>query len=516
MTNFDFLKSEKQFAPFADTAVAAERVFTIDPALPVVNCRRSMEFAVKWMYTVDGDLVMPYQDQLISLINTDEFKDIIGDTLFKRLEFIRRIGNNANHNPLSVSRDQAVLALKNLHAFMDFIAYCYGDNYTQTGYDVSKLDNQGESVKVHDLEMDFEKIKAENRALKDELTRRRSRKGGAYNPAPLDMSEDQTRRAYIGVMLTAAGWERGRNWIDEYPVENMPNKTGTGAADYVLFGDDGKPLAIIEAKRTSADIAEGRQQAKLYADDLERRFDKRPIIFLSNGITTHIWTDQANGYPERQVSGIFSRRDLEKEFNKMAIASPLDKVEINNDIASRYYQKEAVKAVCEAFGRRRRRKALLVMATGSGKTRTVISLADILTRHGWVTNFLFLADRNSLVTQAKRFFHNLLPHVSITNLVEEKENPGARGVFSTYQTMMNRIDESTGEEGGRLYTPGHFDLIIVDEAHRSIYNKYKDIFTYFDALLVGLTATPKDDIDKNTYELFDQEAGVPTYGYELP
>jgi type I restriction enzyme R subunit len=519
MTNFDFLNSDKSFSSFADTAINAELVYHIDTTSSVLNCRRAMEFGVKWMYIADTDLKMPYQDQLVTLINTDEFKNIVGKYIYKRLDYIRKLGNIANHSPKKISKDQAKLALKNLHAFMDFIAYHYGGEYIQTDFNESLLDSQVGETKIPDVAQDFEKlyekIKAENQALKEELSKQRKQKEKTYVSAPLDMTEAETRKAYIDIMLSAAGWEKNKNWIDEFPIENMPNKAGTGAADYVLLGDDGKPLALIEAKRTSVDIAKGRQQAKLYADDLEHRYGRRPIIFLTNGIITHIWIDQEGGSLERQVSGIFSKRDLEKEFNKMLMRSKLDNVSINNNITERYYQKEAIKAVCETFDKQKRRKVLLVMATGSGKTRTVISLVDILSRHGWIKNFLFLADRNSLVTQAKRAFHTLLPDMSITNLVEEKDNPNARGVFSTYQTMINQIDVCTDDEDDLLYTPGHFDLIIIDEAHRSIYNKYKDIFTYFDALLVGLTATPKNEIDKNTYEIFDLEAGVPTYGYEL-
>ena len=514
MTNFDFLLADEQFAPFADTAIAAEKIFHIDVASAVVGCRRAMEFALKWMYSVDSSLVMPYQDKLVSLMNTDEFKDIIGTELYKRLNYIRLVGNNANHNAKNVTKDQAALALQNLHAFMDFIAYCYGKDYQGTKFDISLAEEQTASEVIVD-HLDFEKLCEENKALKAELTARRENRENTYVENPVNLTEASTRRAYIDVMLTDAGWERGKNWFDEFPIDVMPNKSNLGFADYVLMGDDGRPLAVIEAKKTSVDVAVGRQQAKLYADNLEKRFGRRPIIFLTNGYDTRIWIDQEQGYPERVVSGIYAKRDLEKEFNKMTMRAHLNNVRISDDISGRYYQKEAIKEVCEAFDRRNRRKALLVMATGSGKTRTVISLVDVLIKNGWAKNFLFLADRNSLVTQAKRAFHNLLPDVSITNLVEEKDNPNARGVFSTYQTMIGCIDESKDEEGGKLFTCGHFDLIVVDEAHRSIYNKYKDIFTYFDALLVGLTATPRDEIDKNTYAVFELEAGVPTYGYEL-
>ena len=352
---------------------------------------------------------------------------------------------------------------------------------------------------------------AENAALKAELTARRAEQQKSYVPKPLELSEYKTRKLYIDAMLTDAGWKEGKDWQNEVELFGMPNKSEVGYADYVLYGDDGRPLAVIEAKRTCVDVSKGRQQAKLYADLLEQKYHRRPVIFLTNGFDTRI---QDNLYPERRCAAIWSKRDLEKLFNLQTMRTSLKNVLVNRDIAGRYYQEGAIKAVCDAFGTKNRRKALLVMATGSGKTRTVIALCDVLLQHGWVKNILFLADRNSLVTQAKRNFVNLLPDLSVTNLCEEKDNYTAHCVFSTYQTMMNVID-AVEDEQGKLFTCGHFDLVICDEAHRSIYNKYKDIFNYFDAPLVGLTATPKDEIDKNTYEIFDLENGVPTYGYEL-
>ncbi|MDL2324942.1 DEAD/DEAH box helicase family protein, partial [Ruminococcaceae bacterium OttesenSCG-928-A16] len=477
------------------------------------------EFAVKWVYSVDGSLAKPYEDKLVTLISTEDFKDLIPAGMGTKLTYLRKVGNNATHNPKGISRDQAVLALQNLHSFLDFVAYCYGANYTETPFDKSILEAKPAPVTVPAIppaaeEVDFQTLLAKNLPKREELTAKRVEQlKQGYTVKPIDMTEAQTRTAYIDVMLQDAGWQRGANWVDEYPIDEMPNKAGKGKADYVLLADNGLPLAVIEAKRTSANVEKGRQQAVLYANFLEKATGQRPIIFMTNGYETRIWSDKH--YPERQVSGIYSKRDLEKEFNKMRNRTPLAAVQVNDAISGRYYQKQAIQSVCDAFGERNRRKALLVMATGSGKTRTVISLADVLIRHGWVKNLLFLADRNALVTQAKRAFHNQLPNLSLCNLTEGKEEASARAVFSTYQTMMNCIDATRDEQGDRLFTPGHFDLIIVDEAHRSIYNKYKDIFTYFDALLVGLTATPKDEIDKNTYGIFNLESGVPTYGYEL-
>ena len=513
MTNFDTFLSTPQFSSFAPVAVSAERILPIDPSACVLNCRRAMEFAVKWMYSVDKALVMPYQDTLVSLMNTEDFRDIVGADIWRRMDLIRRMGNNAAHTGKKITQEQAALCLENLYVFLDFVAYCYGENYTEGHFDPALLTEKSEAsaAPVQEApEVDLAALMAENAALKEELTARRAEQQQTYVPKPLDLSEYKTRKLYIDTMLTDAGWTEGKDWLNEVELPGMPNKSEVGYADYVLCGDDGRPLAVVEAKRTCVDVAKGRQQAKLYADLLEKKYHRRPVIFLTNGFETRI-TD--NLYPERKCAAIYSKRDLEKLFNLQSMRTSLKNIMVDRKIAGRYYQEGAIKAACDAFARNRR-KALLVMATGSGKTRTVIALCDVLLQHGWVKNILFLADRNSLVTQAKRSFVNLLPDLSVTNLCEEKDNYTAHCVFSTYQTMYNVID-SVQDEEGKLFTCGHFDLVICDEAHRSVYNKYRDIFNYFDAPLVGLTATPKDEIDKNTYEIFELENGVPTYGYEL-
>lgn len=512
MTNFDFLLSDPQFTPFSGVAVSAEKIYAIDPSACVLNCRRAMEFAVKWMYSVDGSLVMPWQDALVNLLGTDEFRDIVGLDLWRRLDWMRRSGNNAAHSGKKITQDEAELCLRNLYVFMDFVACCYGTSYTPGEFDPTLLTQQ-EPVPVvaPQPQIDFAALIEENKNLKAQLTARRENQKADYVPKPLELSEYKTRKLYIDTLLTDAGWVEGRDWLNEVELSGMPNTSGVGYADYVLYDDAHRPLAVIEAKRTCVDASKGRQQAKLYADILEKQCGRRPVIFLTNGFETHIIDGQ---YPERSVAAFYSKRDLEKLFNLRAMRTGLSHVVVDKSIAGRYYQEEAIKAVCRTLDEKNRRKALLVMATGSGKTRTVISLCDILLQHGWVKNILFLADRNSLVTQAKRSFVNLLPELSVTNLCEEKNNVSAHCVFSTYQTMMKCIDTVRDDEG-KLFTVGHFDLVVCDEAHRSIYNKYQDIFRYFDAPLVGLTATPKDEIDKNTYEVFELENGVPTYGYEL-
>lgn len=515
MSNFSPYLSIPSFAAFAPIAESAEKILSIDPAACVLNCRRAMEAAVKWMYAVDGSLVMPWDDKLVTLINTEEFRGIVDEQLIFRLDFIRRMGNNAAHGGKVITREQAVLCLQNLFVFFDFLAYCYGENYTEHTFNPALLAEQSAQPTPPAVDEDaarkLDALIKENAALKEQLTQRREEQHQTYVPKPLEISEYKTRKLYIDAMLQDAGWVEGKNWLNEVKLPGMPNKSETGYADYVLYGDDGKALAIVEAKRSCVDPAVGRQQAKLYADIIEKQQGRRPVIFLTNGFETKIDDGQ---YPERKCAAIWSKRDLEKLFNLLRMRTHLDNIVVDENIAGRYYQENAIKAVCNTFDARNRRKALLVMATGSGKTRTVIALCKVLLEHGWVKNILFLADRNSLVTQAKRSFVNLLPELSVTNLCEERDNTTAHCVFSTYQTMMNCIDAIEDAEG-KLFTVGHFDLVICDEAHRSIYNKYRDIFTYFDAPLVGLTATPKDEIDKNTYALFDLGNGAPTYGYEL-
>ena len=514
MTNFDLFAKVQDFASFTEPAVSAERIYRIDTAACVLNCRRAMEAAVKWMYSVDRALVMPYQDNLVSLIGTDEFRNIVDESLLRRMDFIRKTGNAAAHAGRKITREQAALCLENLFIFLDFVAYCYAEDYREGTFDPSLLEQEAPAAApVIDTETErkLEELIQENATLREELTARRAEQQQTYVPKPLEISEYKTRKLYIDALLEDAGWTEGKNWLNEYEISGIPNKSEVGYADYVLTGDDGRVLAVIEAKRTCVDVAKGRQQAKLYADLIERKQGRRPVVFLTNGFDTRIVDNQ---YPERQVATFYSKRDLEKLFNLQRMRAGLKNVVVDKAIAGRYYQEAAIKAVCDSFGQKNRRKALLVMATGSGKTRTVIALVKVLLEQGWIKNVLFLADRNSLVTQAKRNFVNLLPDLSVTNLCEEKDNYAAHGVFSTYQTMMNCID-SVRDEEGKLFSCGHFDLVICDEAHRSIYNKYKDIFNYFDAPLVGLTATPKDEIDKNTYAVFELESGVPTYGYEL-
>lgn len=524
-TNFDFLKNKPQYKSFADSAIEAEKSLIVSPATCAILCRRALELAVKWVYSFDEELTIPYQDNISSLIHEPTFLQIIDPKLLLLLKYVIKLGNIAVHTNSIITRDEAVLSLRNLHEFIRWIDYCYSKEYTCKEFDESILEQSTEKrtrpEELQDLyerlsakDKKLEEIRKGNEKLRRAMKRQRAFARADYNFVVDEISEAYTRKKYIDVELKLAGWNIGSDCIEEVEVTGMPNATGFGYVDYVLFGDNGKPLAVIEAKKASVDPVKGSQQAKLYADCLQKQYNQRPLIFTTNGFEI-FFTDDYAGYPRRQVSGFFTKDELQLIIDRRQLKKPLKNIKINDDITNRYYQKEAVMAVCDAI-EKRQRKMLLVMATGSGKTRTAISIVDVLTRHNYVKNVLFLADRITLVKQAKNNFSKLLPNLSLCNLLDSRDDPQqARMIFSTYPTMMNAIDDIKNDSGRRLFTPGHFDLIIVDESHRSIYKKYQDIFMYFDAMLLGLTATPKEDIDRNTYSVFDLENGVPTYAYEL-
>ena len=324
------------------------------------------------------------------------------------------------------------------------------------------------------------------------------------------LTENQTRLKFIDPLIKEAGFLLNKEKDKEYELQGMPNEKGIGYADYVLWGNDGLPLAVVEAKRTIRNPKEGKQQAKLYADCLERDFKRRPIIYYSNGYEHWFWDD--TNYPSRSVQGFHSKDELELMMQRRTSRSSLKSEKINNEIVERGYQHEAIRKVTEAFEENNERRSLLVMATGSGKTRVTIALVDLLIKCNWVKRVLFLADRVSLVKQSTKEFGKHLPDVQVVNLLK---NPDANGriYVSTYQTILNQINRV--ENNQRKFGIGYFDLVVVDEAHRSIYSKYKGIFKYFDSYLVGLTATPKDEVDRNTYSLFQRENQDPTFAFGL-
>lgn len=525
MTNFSFLKEKTTYALFAPACIEAERIFAASPAMCAVGCRKALELAVKWVYAADTSMEMPYRDNLQSLLHEPSFRFAVDRNTWGKLPFIAKLGNEAVHTGHNIQKGDALLCLQSLFEFVQWIDYCYGTAYQERKFDPARIPAEKIAVDVKKIkeqeslldekQAEIEKLRKQIEEMSARFTAEKDQHKKERTFQSEDLSEFATRKRFIDVDLREMGWKLEGVDADvqvEYEVDGMAGKAGQkGYADYVLFGKDGLPLAVVEAKRASKDPNNGWKQAILYADCLERKFGRRPMIFITNGFETYFWDDQTS--PKRQVSGIFSKNGLQKLMSRRTERLKLETVPISDKITDRYYQKEAIRAVCGQI-EKGFRKHLLVMATGTGKTRTASSLTDVLSRGKYVTNILFLADRTALVKQAKDDFKNYLPDMSLCNLCTNKDDRNARIVFSTYPTMLNAIDDTKTKDGQRLFTPAHFDLIIIDESHRSIFKKYRAIFQYFDAILVGLTATPKTDIDRNTYDFFEMEHGVPTYAYD--
>lgn len=423
-------------------------------------CRVALSEIIDQFY-VEADKTVPSKASLLEKLNSDIVSERIPDTdMIKALDYVRILGMNAEHGQ-HIKKSEANLALANIEQLY------------------KELINQKHS----------------------------------YCVIP-NITEAATRKLYIDVYLREAGWDvletenvilPGKACI-EIQVEGMPNKERVGFCDYVLYGRDSKPLAIVEAKKTTIDLAQGRHQVDLYGECMEKQYGYKPILYYTNGYIIKVMDGI---YPDRTVSAFHSISDLELMLQRRGRKNISD-FSIDDRITNRPYQKIAVTKICEHLNRNYRR-GLLVMATGTGKTRVAISLVDVLTRNKWIKNVLFLADRVTLVSQAKRNFAKLLPNMSISELSGSDEiDYDARLMFSTYQTMINYIDAED-----KRFSTGRFDLIIIDEAHRSIFKKYRSIFTYFDSFLVGLTATPKDEVDLNTYKIFGCESGIPNFDYSL-
>ena len=538
-SNFAFLQTG--WPGLLAEAQRSEAACHADPRTACFYARRTLELAVAWLYRAEGGaggaLRMPYKADLSAFLFEPSFKLLVGPALHAKMDVIRRQGNSAAHSTRPIIGADALAVLRELFQVAFWLARHYGRNAAArpepalqfcaellprsaanaSATSPAVLQQLASDLAARDAallaaQQAHAALDAELAGLRAEVAA--AKKSNAAQPDTHDYSEAQTRDLYIDLLLKEAGWALDQARDREFEVQGMPNSQGIGFVDYVLWGDDGLPLAVVEAKRTRRDARAGQQQAKLYADCLAQRFGQRPVIYFTNGYEHGLWDDAM--YPPRAVQGFHKKDELQLLVQRRQTRKPLAAMAINPAMVERHYQLRAIRRVSETFEVDRQRKALVVMATGAGKTRTVIALADVLMRSNWAKRVLFLADRVALVKQAVNAFKAHLPEAVPVNLVTDKSAEG-RVYVSTYPTMMGLINEARDERNGgqRRFGVGHFDLIVVDEAHRSIYQKYRAIFGYFDALLVGLTATPKDEIDRNTYGLFGLEDGVPTDAYGL-
>ncbi|SEE39384.1 type I restriction enzyme, R subunit [Rhizobiales bacterium GAS191] len=534
MSQFAFLQAE--FPDIFGHASRAESLAHADPRGAAFYGRLALETAVTWLYRHDRALKNPYEPTLAAHLAEPSFQTLVGRTLVVKARFVKDTGNAAAHGK-PVSSSQAMTSLREFFHIAYWLARTYAKGVKpapDANFRVEAVPRLAEvpTTTLAQLQEVARRFKETVEARKAaEAARQVSEEGRAALEAEIralqaeiaaakvvnlavadthDYREAETRDLFIDLLLREAGFDPQAPGVGEVKVTGMPNATGEGFVDYVLRGDDGKPLALVEAKRARKDPRIGQQQAKLYADCLEAQYGQRPIIFYTNGYDHWIWDDTQ--HPPRPIQGFLKKDELALMIQRRTTRKALAPEDINQDIVERFYQHRAIRHVAEAFERDKQRKALVVMATGAGKTRTVIALADLLMRANWAKRVLFLADRKALVKQAANAFKAHLPGAAAVNLIDEKRQEG-RVYVSTYPTMMGLIDETDAD--GRRFGVGHFDLLVIDEAHRSVYRKYKAIFEYFDSLLVGLTATPKGEVDRDTYRLFDLQTGVPTDAYGL-
>ena len=511
MRNFDYLQ-ELGLTDLHELCYIAEEMQFSNPELSAIYSRKALEYIVTELYRMKN-IEIPERTSLVELVDSEAFREFIGnDRVMMAVHYVRKVGNNGVHNK-KVTKRESFFGLLNIYNVVAAILQKLKVIKEIVPFDETLIPKKPHSQLVIPSPKIVE-TKPQPIVFKE------ASKEVVENKTPvqeiaIDISEAETRKLYIDLMLKEAGWEvldtegaiQPSKACIEVEVEGMPNNEGVGYCDYVLFAANGLPLAVVEAKRTSVSPIKGKHQAELYAECLEKRYGVKPVIYYTNGFETYII--DGLGYPPRRLYAFHTESDLELLIQQRQRHDITD-FSVKDNITDRHYQKMAIKSVCEHFNSKHRR-GLLVMATGTGKTRVSISLVDVLARNGWVKNVLFLADRIPLVSQAHKNFVKLLPHMTTSVLSEDKDpDTTARITFSTYQTMINYIDRDE-----KAFSVGRFDLIVIDEAHRSIFGKYTAIINYFDALLVGLTATPRDEVDRSTYETFQMEQGVPNYAYEL-
>ncbi|WP_422936282.1 DEAD/DEAH box helicase family protein [Sinomonas sp. P47F7] len=538
VSNFSFLPPE--WPELAQEAVKAEHYARRDPRTALFYARRTVELMVGWLYAAEN-IERPYKADFISLLHEPALKQLVDAKVWQKINVLRKAGNHAVHD----SKPPAVTTAQYIIQELFHCCYWLARTYTRQEANLPSLSLQFDpallapassvtaqasaedlaklSVQLEAKDAELSESAEANSALQAQIEELQTQVAAAKSrnervPDKHDYDEALTRQHLIDLELQWAGWRLDRPEDREFQVDTMPapdgRLVGVGYVDYVLWGADGLPLAVVEAKRTTKDPHVGKQQAKLYADALERRYGRRPVIVYTNGYRHWLWDDTA--YPDREVSGFHTRDELQLMVDRRETRRPLADAQIDSSVVERGYQHQAIRAVTEAFEGQGERKALIVMATGAGKTRTVIALAKLLMEANWVKRVLFLADRVALVDQAARAFKAHLPGSGPVVLGRDTA-ADSRVHVATYPTIMNlinaRADDGRVQQG---FGVGHYDLVVIDEAHRSVYRKYRAIFEYFDSYLVGLTATPQSEVDRNTYSLFDIEDNVPTFAYELP
>ncbi|MBR6007129.1 MAG: DEAD/DEAH box helicase family protein, partial [Clostridia bacterium] len=505
--NFDFLTPFPDMKKLCAYCTEAEEFALSKPNISATSARKAMEFIVKLIYSsVTGENEMP---TVFEMVTDPRFIGYVNNqTLINSIHYIRKMGNIAVHEG-EITREESLKILEELHFLVGEFMILLGlisdyPEFVKPGSAPVQPSAAKPAVKPEEPQ---KKVVVDSELIAKYAPRMRQARFDVKH----GRDEEENKKLYMSACLREAGWP-----IVNRPDQAMPCCAGINmlldsgdSVDYVLYGRDNRPLAVIEYTATKQNLIEGRTKGIEKANKLADKYGYKPVVYYTNGY--HIYVIDQLGYKPRRVFQFHSIEELELLKLRASIRGDITDPVIDDSITNRDYQKEAIRASCNAFAQLRRH-SLLVMATGTGKTRVSISLVDVLMKANWVKNVLFLADRTSLVRQAHKNFNKLLPSVTTSIYAGSnfQRDPNARIIFSTYQTMINLINDDTREFG-----IGRFDLIIIDEAHRSIFKKYSALFHYFDALMIGLTATPRAEDNKSTYKMFELRNGEPDIAYEL-
>ncbi len=536
--NFEFVKPYPQFRSLYEACRNAEALALPMPGLSCGSSRSALEFVVNLLFRSITDGTEPSRT-LFESMSDDRFVNYIGDeTILTAMHIVRKNGNLGAHGEL-VSPQTACATLEQLHYVIGelFMNLQLIEDYPEFASPLSAAQQARSANESSALQkpavVSTDSGNQPNKAIPT-VSAPPEPVQEAASPESCIPSEEviaefgktlrqthfstsrkrdekENKKLFVLASLREAGWPIALKSDQSYPETaciGMTLEDGS-SIDFILYGRDGKPLAVVDYSNAVENPIAGRRHASHVADLLERKFGYRPTAYYASGY--RIFCMDPLGYSPRRVFGFHSLEELELLKQRAGSRGDISNPVINDDITNRDYQKGAIRGICNALLAKRRR-SVIVMATGTGKTRVSISLVDVLTKANWVKNVLFLADRTSLVRQAHKNFNKLLPNIPTAIFAGSStdRDKNARIIFATYQTMIRLVNGDTREFG-----IGRFDLIIVDEAHRSIFGKYPLLFEYFDSLMVGLTATPRCDETKSTYAVFDSPNGEPDYAYEL-
>ncbi len=522
-SNFDFLLAQKDYKAITKTAMEAEQCLKTSYPKCTILAERAVKLAVRWMFTHDAGLALPYREAIARLIHEPTLKKLRPEGLDDIVHYILQYGNVVAYRGMAVQREAAVLSLRGLHCSLSWLAACYEEDFSPRPFDEELLPTGGKEENKEPLKLlGLYKEPLEGGALlprrkknreKAELLaeRREKNKNGSAVSVPADLLAE-CRGRYLMVDSAQAGWTLGVDCFMNEAIEGAGKKVLP--VDLLFTDAEKKPLAVMAVRAAAHSVEDGTAQAKEWASLLEKKYGERPCIFLLRE-GRYWFLDERSG-KLRHIYGCFSRADFERRLDFCRLYDPEAHPDLSGDIVNRPYQREAVWHICEDVHKGVRR-LLVSTPPGTGKTRMAAGAIEALLQQKAIGKVLYLADREELAHQAYDQFCALLPDVKLVDLLGDvRDEVQADVVFATATIMMDAVNESRTEDGARLYDPAHFDLVVIDESHPSIYDDHLVLLSYFDAILLGFSSlAPAAPGEAEIYRFYGLEQGKPTFVYSM-